>query len=212
MKKGRVESNPIIGTEVHEENERDRWLRDDELRAVWNALGEDDYSNIIRLLILTGQRRGEIADLRWSEVDFECAVIALPPERTKNEQRHEVPMSSVVRDILLTQPKTGERVFAPVVSWHRSRELIAKKAGFANWTLHDLRRSVSTGMGEIGILPHAIEAVLNHGSGFRSGVGGTYNRSPYFAEKKQALSLWADHVAAVVEGRESNVTSISGRS
>jgi integrase len=210
MKKGRAEANPVIGTEVAEEKSRDRFLNDEELRKVWSVLGSDDYSDIVRLLILTGQRRGEIADLQWNEIHFERGVIVLPPERTKNGQRHEVPMSSAVRGILLGHPKTGERVFAPVVSWHRSREVLAKKAGFANWTLHDLRRSVSTGMGEIGILPHAIEAVLNHVGGFRSGVGGTYNRSPYFAEKKQALALWADHVLAVVEGRDSKVTPFRG--
>jgi integrase len=211
MKKGRAEANPVIGTEVAEEKSRDRFLNDEELRKVWSALGSDDYSDIVRLLILTGQRRGEIADLQWNEIDFERGVIVLPSERTKNGQRHEVPMSLAVRNIVSERPKTGDRVFAPVSSWHRSREAIAKKTGFADWTLHDLRRSVSTGMGELGIQPHVIEAVLNHVSGFRAGVAGTYNRSPYFAEKKQALGLWADHVAAFVEGRESNVTPLHGR-
>jgi integrase len=211
MKKGRAEANPIIGTEVAEETRRDRWLSDDELRSVWNALGSDDYGDIVRLLILTGQRRGEVADLKWSEVDFQNGLIVLPSERTKNGLRHEIPMSQPVREILVARQNTGERVFAPVVSWHRSREAISKKAGFSDWTLHDLRRTVSTGMGELGVAPHAIEATLNHISGFRAGVSGTYNRSSYAREKAQALDLWTDHVQAVVEGRKSKVVTLSGR-
>jgi integrase len=211
MKKGRCESNVVLGTEVHDENQRDRWLNDDELRSVWNALDSDDYSDIVRLLVLTGQRRSEIADLRWSEINFDENTISLLGDRVKNGRAHQIPMSGAVRDILSARKRDGDRVFAPINSWHWPRQALIQKSGIADWTLHDLRRTCSTGMGELGIQPHAIEAVLNHVSGFRAGVAGTYNRSSYFAEKKQALGLWADHILAVVEGRKSNVTPISGR-
>jgi integrase len=210
MKKGRVESNPTVGTEIHEEHARDRFLTDDELRSVWNALDADDYGDIVRLLVLTGQRRGEIADLKWSEIDFERNVIALPPERTKNGLRHEVPMSTAVRSIFSARANTSDRVFGTGVQWHRRHQALIKKSGVVGWTLHDLRRTASTGMGELQVQPHIIECVLNHVGGFRAGVGGTYNRSPYAREKKQALDLWADHVVSVVENHESNVTSFRG--
>jgi integrase len=75
-----------------------------------------------------------------------------------------------------------------------------------HWTLHDLRRTAATRMADLGVQPHVIEAVLNHVSGHKSGVAGIYNRSTYEREKRQALELWADYVAAVAEGREGNVT------
>jgi integrase len=207
MRKGRADANPVVGTEVAEETSRDRFLSDDELRAVWNALGDDEYSDIVKLLCLTGQRRGEIADLKWTEVDFNLGVIVLPADRTKNGLRHEIPMSQPVHKILVARQNTGERVFAPVPLWHRARAALIEKSGVQGWTLHDLRRSVSTGMGELGVQPHAIEAVLNHVSGSKAGVAGVYNRSPYAREKKQALDLWADHLVAVLAERKSNVVS-----
>lgn len=211
MKKGRAEANPIIGTEVHDERGRDRWLSDDELRAVWCALGDDEYSDIVRLLILTGQRRGEIADLRWSEIDFNSGIIVLPGERAKNGLRHEIPMSQPIREILLARKErqsTGERVFAPITVWHRPRMKLIQKSSVANWTLHDLRRTAATKMEELGLAPHVIEAVLNHVSGNKAGVGGTYRRYKYEPEKRQALDLWADRLLAVVTGRKSNVVSL----
>jgi hypothetical protein len=78
----------------------------------------------------------------------------------------------------------------------------------AEWVLHDLRRTVSTGMGDLGIHPHVIEAVLNHVSGHKAGVAGIYNRSTYEREKRVALDLWADHLLAIVEGRASNVVQM----
>ena len=75
------------------------------------------------------------------------------------------------------------------------------------WVIHDLRRTVATGMAEIGIQPHVIEAILNHVSGHKSGVAGIYNRASYEAEKATALNLWAAHILALVERRESNIVT-----
>ena len=76
------------------------------------------------------------------------------------------------------------------------------------WVLHDLRRSVATGMAELGIAPHIVEAVLNHVSGHKAGIAGVYNRATYEKEKRAALAMWADHVIAAVEGRASNVVPL----
>lgn len=105
MKEGLVENNPVIGTnKAVEEKPREHVLSDDELCAVWNALGDDPYGSVIKLLILTGQRREEIGALRWSEVDFDRDVIVFPGARTKNHRSHEVPLSSAVRSVLQARP------------------------------------------------------------------------------------------------------------
>jgi integrase len=218
MKKGRAESNPVLLTEQMEEVSRKRFLSDDEIKMVWDSAGDDDYGSIVRLLILTGQRRDEISELRWNEVKLDLNMISLPAERVKNDQEHDIPMSPAVRSIVAARRPNDGLVFAPITSWSR-RKLrldaeITEKLGkpLAPWTLHDLRRTAATGMADIGIQPHIVEAVLNHISGSKAGIAGVYNRSPDFAEKKHALALWADHVVAVVEGRASNVTPFRGSS
>jgi integrase len=179
---------------------------------VWAALGADQFGDILRLLILTGQRREEIGGLRWSEVDFERALIVLQPARTKNKRLHEIPLSPQARAILERQPKRrrelifgrGEGGFSgwSVGKARLDRHLLAtrQEAGakpMPDWRLHDLRRTAATGMADLGVLPHIVEAVLNHVSGHRTGVAGIYNRARYETEMRDALERWADHVARI---------------
>jgi integrase len=221
MGEGKALSNPVMNTNKREENSRDRVLTDAELRIIWNALEDDHYGAIIKLLMLTGQRANEIAGLRWPEIDFEHDLILLPGERTKNGRAHQVPMSATVRSILENQPRAEGRdlVFGygagPFSGWSKSKEALDERieegAGKAmlHWTPHDLRRTTATTMADkLGIQPHVIEAVLNHVSGHKGGVAGIYNKAVYAAEKRQALDLWADHVAAVLADRKSNVTPL----
>jgi integrase len=218
MKKGRAESNPVLLTEQLEETARDRVLRPDEIKTVWDNAGDDDYGTIVRLLILTGQRRDEISKLRWDEVKLDLSVIALPASRVKNDQPHDVPMSAAVRSIIAARPRSESAlVFAPTLSWSRRKlrldAAITEKLGkpLAPWTLHDLRRSCATGMADMGIQPHVVEAVLNHISGSKRGVAGVYNRSTYAPEKKAALNRWAKRVLEIVNDAPSNVTALHGR-
>ena len=219
MRKGLHDSNPVVATETRKEKSRHRVLTDPELSTVWNMLGDGDYADILRLLILTGQRAREIADLRWSEIDFDRDLISLPPERTKNARPHEVPMSGAVRDILKARTGTRDFVFGVgdggFSGWTRCKERLDRRIGdelgkpLPHWTVHDFRRTAATRMVDLGEGPHIVEAVLNHVSGHR--VAGIYNRSLYKAEKAQALSKWATHVLAVAKGKKSNVTPIRGR-
>lgn len=219
MRKGLHDSNPVVATETRKEKSRHRVLTDPELSTVWNMLGDGDYADILRLLILTGQRAREIADLRWSEIDFDRDLISLPAERTKNARPHEVPMSGAVRDILKARTGTRDFVFGVGAGgfsgWTRCKERLDRRIGdelgkpLPHWTVHDLRRTAATRMVDLGEGPHIVEAVLNHVSGHR--VAGIYNRSLYKAEKAQALSKWATHVLAVAKGKKSNVTPIRGR-
>jgi integrase len=220
-----VASNPVTSTHTAgDEKPRDRVLSDAEIKVLWAALEDDTYSKIVRVLLLTGQRLKEIGWLCWSEVEFDRNRIMLPPDRTKNNRAHHVPLSGTVRKILkdlrAESPDGQEFVFqhgnnGAFKSWAIAKEKldarIAKLNGSAipHWTLHDLRRTAATRMAEdLQIQPHVIEAVLNHVSGHKSGVAGVYNLATYAAEKENALTMWAEHVAAIAKGHKSNVTPI----
>jgi integrase len=164
---------------------------------------------IVRLLILTGQRREEIGGLRQGEI---CdGNIVLPDIRTKNRRAHIPPLSAAAQSTLARRPaRDGDFVFGgdkPFKSWSRGKTLVDARLAAAGvkldpWRLHDIRGSVATGMAEAGIAPHIIEAVLNHVSGHKAGIAGVYNRASYDKEKRAALSVWSDHVMAAVEGRD----------
>jgi integrase len=207
---GLAESNPAVLCNRNPEKSRDRVLSRQELKQIWEALPDSDYGAIIKILILTAQRAAEISDLQWKEIDRERSLISLPPTRTKNRRRHIIPMSDMVRDILEARPQngrdhvfgTGQRGFS---GWSYAKANLDELVEIPSWRIHDIRRSVATGMAEIGIQPHIVEAVLNHISGHKGGVAGIYNRAGYESEKAQALMRWAEHVAAIVDGRKSAV-------
>ena len=200
IREGLLEINPVSGTgKANEGQSRDRTLSGVELRAVLKALGQDQFSDIIRLLILTAQRREEIGGLRWSEVDFDRGLIVLPPARTKNKRQHELPISNQAKAILERQPSKGEFVFGRrFTNWSGHKADLDLRLNCNGWRLHDLRRTAATMMAELGILPHIIEAILNHVSGHRAGVAGIYNRAKYQADRRDALERWGEHVADIV--------------
>jgi integrase len=212
---GLIETNAAAFTNQNPEKPRDRVLIDSELATIWKALLDGDYGDILKLLILTGQRREEIARLQWPEINFERDVIALPGARTKNHRAHFVPITSAVRCILEARRNNGRALVFGVGQgafggWTRCKAQLDAAAKVAPWVVHDIRRSVATGMAEIGVQPHVIEAVLNHVSGSKAGPAGIYNKSTYETEKANALQRWAAHVAAIIEGKDSNVTPRGG--
>jgi integrase len=199
---GLFESNPVAGTAKASEGSRERVLMHDELRELWRSLGDDRFSDLIRLLLLTGQRRNEIGGLRWGEVDLARKLIIFAPERTKNSRQHEVPLSRQALAIIERMPRRnctdylfGKR--SGYNDWGRAKKEFDQGLRIAPYTLHDLRRSCATGMAELGVQPHIIEAVLNHVSGHKAGVAGIYNRAKYADEMRSALQRWADHVEAI---------------
>jgi integrase len=211
---GLCEQNPTIDSaEPKPSPPRERVLSDNELRAVWHACGDDEYGKIIRLLILTGCRRAEIGDMAWSEIDLEAATFTVPARRSKNGRAHTLPLLSSALDIIKSVPQmaTRDQLFGlrshGFTAWHEGKPALDERSGVANWVVHDVRRSVATKMADIGVQPHIIEAVLNHYSGHRAGVAGTYNRSSYAREVKAALAMWADHLRMLVEGGERRVLS-----
>src|SRR5262249_40537202 len=214
---GLCDGNPVIGTNKHFDGakSRDRVLADRELALIGRALPDSDYGEIVKLLILTGQRREEIGALQWSEVDLEAPVITLPPARTKNGRPHEVPLSKPAVAILKSRPARANRNFifgdgprdgkdqqGGFQGWSKSKAALDKRAAIGSWRLHDLRRTVATRMAELGVQPHVIEAVINHISGHKAGIAGVYNRSSYAAEKRAALELWGKHVQLLTDGEK----------
>jgi integrase len=218
IRQGLLDSNPVVGTGREQEKSRDRVLSDAELAAIWNALDDDDFGAIIKLLTLTAQRASEIAGLRWTEITGD--QIVLPAERTKNAREHRIPLSAPAIAILETRSRRLDRDFifgrraGPFTGWGKCRAAINDRirestgAALPHWTPHDLRRTAATRMADLGVQPHVVEAVLNHVSGHKAGVAGIYNRATYTAEKRQALEIWASHVLTVVEGRESNIVTL----
>jgi integrase len=220
MKNCLCERNPVLATlDPGEDAEpRDRVLSDKELVTIWNtAGGGDDFSKIVRLLILTGCRRDEIGGLSRQEIDFDAGSFCISGKRTKNHKDHSLPLPETAMDILRSVPAKEGRDFVfggskeGFNAWSYStiafRERVTTAAGkaLAHYTLHDLRRTMRTGLGKIGIPPHIAELVINHRKG---GVEAIYDRFKYDGEIKAALARWADHVLALTEGKESNVVSL----
>jgi integrase len=201
---GYLDFNVAAQTNKHEEVARSRVLSDVELTKVWKALPEQgDYGDLIRLLILTGQRLREIANLSWREVDLDKATITLPPSRTKNHREHVVPLSAPALEILKGRARnerelvfgTGDHGFSGFSK--AKRELDERAKLKAPWVIHDIRRSVATGLAKL-VQPHIVECVLGHVGGFRAGIASTYNRHPYEDEKRNALTLWGKHISGLV--------------
>jgi integrase len=218
MKEGLCEVNPVMATNdpTHGLPTRDRVLDDGEIRAIWHACDEDDFGAIVKLLLLTGCRREEIGALKWSEVNLNTGVMTIPGTRTKNRRTLELPLPGSAIEMLGSVPRNGEFVFGrregiSYSGWSAgklrldSRIVMTTGNPLAAWVLHDLRRTMRTGLGKLGVAPHIAELAINHVKG---GVEAIYDRHRYQREIGAALARWANHVLALVEGRESNVVAL----
>jgi len=210
------EVNPVLGIRRRGGNgSRERVLTPAELVDIWKSCEDTDYGRIVKLLLLTGTRRNEIANLLWSEINLEKREIELPGERTKNGYPHAVAISDQVLEILRSVIPVHGRDFvfgegsAGFQGWSKAKAAldvrISKRRAdrgekpIAAWVLHDLRRTLVTEMNEQKIAPpHIVEACVNHISGHKSGVAGVYNRAQYAAEKRAAFEAWGARVAGLV--------------
>jgi integrase len=217
-----VLSNPFAGLKLKKVGDRERVLSEEELKAVWVAAGKlgDPYNAIIKLLLLTGQRLGEIANLCWSEVSFSKKQLELPGVRTKNKRSHIVALSPAALEILERAKEAkikseGDLVFTisgdALNGWSKLRGRLYEAVEEAlerepePWVIHDIRRSVATHMAEdLKILPHVIDKILNHSSGVIRGVMATYNRSDLLEERRAALEAWAKYIDGFVSGSSSS--------
>ena len=204
--RGIIEVNPLQHAEKPgSETSRERVLSDAELVKVWNAADElsPSFRDAFRLLVLTGARKNEVSGLRWDELAD--GVITLEGERTKNGQPHVIPLSSTARAIVTGREHKNGYTFpgeygGPITNWLTSKRKLDAVSGVDNWTIHDLRRTVATGLQKLGVQLVVTEAVLGHSGGSRGGIVKIYQRHDYAAEKAAALEAWAAHVMSLVEG------------
>jgi integrase len=206
VRQGLPVTNVAANTEKRKEVSRSRVLSEAELATIWKACGDDDFGRIVRLLILTGQRVAEIAELRWDEI--EADQITLAPDRVKNKRAHTIPLTPSAHELL--GPRSNRaHIFGRSDTGYRghgnAKLRLDERLDIPAWRIHDIRRSVATHMAELGVQPHVIEAVLNHVSGHKAGLAGIYNRASYGKEKRDALTMWAEHVTAIVEGHAASV-------
>jgi integrase len=194
-----IANSPVAGVRApNKETARDRVLTDEELAAVWRATENDSHGPIVHLLILTGQRRSEVAGMRWSELDLDAALWTLPRERVKNDRRHEVPLSRQAVAILRQVPRISDSSVFALAEPHNGLQRLKEKIGVESWTLHDLRRTAASGMARLGVGIAVVEKILNHVSGSFAGIVGVYQRHEFADEKRAALQQWADHVERLV--------------
>ena len=220
-----VEANPVAGlTGPRPLGARDRVLSDEEIVAFWQAVSEESwpFQNVFKLLLLTGQRREEVAGMRWRELDCVSATWVIAKERCKNGRAHSLDLSPEALALLdplggrawPRQPgSSNELVFSttgktPVSGFSRAKARIDARMSqilgsmFQPWRTHDLRRTAASGMAALGVLPHIIERVLNHVSGAQGGLIGVYQRYEYREERKRALLAWNAHVTGIVRNSE----------
>jgi integrase len=205
VERGLIEVSPAAKVKKPSgENQRDRVLSDEEARLVWNVAGEESYpfGSVVQLLLLTGQRLGEVAGMQWDELDLDKKEWRLPLERTKNSKPHLVPLSDAAMAVIKSVPPVDARfVFSAVpgksiVGFAKIKHRLDRVTGIEGWVLHDLRRTVATGLQKLGVALPVTESVLNHASGSRSGIVGVYQRHDYADEKRKALDAWASFILA----------------
>lgn len=210
MRKGHAPANPVIATDdpAAGAKPRERVLSDDELRQVWNAADDDsDYSRIIRLLILTGQRRQEVGSISWDELNADTGMWSIPGYRTKNHRSHQITLPATARAIIKQVPRRHQIPFLfgrdhGFVSWSMAKAAFDEKCKIEPWVIHDLRRTAASGMQRLGIRVEIIEKALNHTSGVFRGVTGVYHRDPMTEAVREALEEWSNHVRRVVTGKK----------
>jgi integrase len=190
---------------------RERVLTDAELANVLSQARKTPYpfGAIVELLILTGQRRGEIAALRWDWIDDKTKTITLPSSITKNKRPHTFPYGAMAAAVIGTIPSLGDYLFPAARSnvagrpttifngWGKPKAALDKACPIAPWTLHDLRRTFATNLAAIGTPVHVTEKLLNHISGTVSGVAAIYNRHAYMDEMRVAISAWENRLSII---------------
>jgi integrase len=205
VRRSLAEGSPVAGVERRRPKSRNRVLTADELRAIWRATAEDtDFNIIVRILLLSGMRAGEVAGLRWSEVYSDRIV--LPGERVKNGRERAIPITPQIAALLSLRSRTGVFVFGRTghsgfSGWSKAKKDLDKATKIARpWVLHDLRRTLATGLNELAVAPHVVEMLLGHVS-FRAGIAGVYNLAGYEGAVRHALLTWEAHILEIAEGR-----------
>jgi integrase len=236
LQRGIIEASPVALVEMPgPERKRERTLAADEIRAVWDAAGELGYpfGLFFRMALATGQRREEVARMRWADIDESERNWTLSSEMTKAARTHVVPLSALALNILAEAKEAARVLYAvpdsaklptyvfttradrPISGYSKAKARLDKvvagtrhKVGLLApepWTIHDLRRTVGTGLGKLGVSRFIISRVLNHAD---RTVTGIYDRHEYLDEKRHALDAWGNYLANLVAPPGANVVPI----
>ncbi len=180
---------------------RERTLDVEEVRAISSALPGYPFGPIVKLLFLTAQRRTNVSEMRWADIDLDTGEWVIPGDDHKSKREHLVPLSEAAIEVLNGLPRAGEFVFSgrvtadrPFSGFSKAKTRLDAACGVGGWRFHDIRRTVATMMQEIGIAPHVIEAVEGRISGSLGGVAGVYQRYGYDREKREALETLNRHL------------------
>lgn len=212
VERGILDSSPATNIRAPSpEMARDRVLSDDEIARLWGVFEELGwpFGVFTKMLLLTGQRRSEVAGMEWHEIDLEERLWTIPREKTKADRAHLVPLTDTALEILESLPQTSEYVFSttgnsPISGFSKAKHMLDDLSCIRDWKLHDLRRTVASGMARLGVAPHIIEKVSNRQTGIISGVAGVYNRYDYLDEKREALEKWKEQLTQITS--ETQVT------
>ena len=226
IEKDRVFASPVARMKLPTpEQTRDRVLSDEEVRWLWLGCEEIGwpFGPLAKLLLLTAQRRDEVADAEWSEIDFSRRLWTIPAHRAKNGRAHEVHLSAPALEVLQSLPRVSQRFVLstngekPISGFSRSKRRLdgamanagdARAPEIPHWTLHDLRRTATTGMARLNFPPHVVDRILNHSGGAIRGVAAIYNRFAYVDERRAALEAWGHCVIALVMAAPANVVPL----
>ncbi|MFI8667358.1 tyrosine-type recombinase/integrase [Qipengyuania sp. NPDC077410] len=220
-----IEVSPLAGMKAPKAvPARRRVLDDKEMVALWKASEKAGWpwGAFVRMLILTMQRRQEVAEMDWSEIDIDACRWVLPAARAKNDEEHIIPLSKLaMKELNRLSPKPSGLVFTttgttPVSGFFKGKKALTEdmleylqacqielggdpeNVNLPNWRLHDIRRTGATNLQSLGIPVEVTESVLNHISGTRAGVAGIYNRYKYDNEKRAALDAWCAKIEAMI--------------
>jgi integrase len=207
-----LEHSPCTGIKprvlIGAKTPRQRVLSDDELRAVWHAAKRaGEFGQLVRLLMITGQRRSDVAEAPWSEFDTTAKLWTISPQRFKSNVSHVVPLSQLAMDVIDALDDSGERLFH-VTGFSKSKRRLDKlmlvelrkrnaKAELQHWTLHDLRRTLRTRLSEkaLGVTYEVREAVIGHS---KRGLDRVYDQYDFLEEKREALDAWSERLSGIV--------------
>jgi integrase len=200
--RGILEVSPCTGIAAPaREQARHRILSDEELAGVLAAAREIGFpfGSMVEALALTGQRRDEVGRMTWAHLNSPRHVWVIPGEHAKNGKPHLVHLSAPMRALLRATPQAGNVVFSAdgqtlFQGYSKAKARLDRLSGVSGWTLHDLRRTVVSGMARLGVAPHVADKILNHQSGTISGVAAVYQRHEFLKERQDALRLWGEHV------------------
>ena len=217
LKEEIIEASPALSLDppggVEIDRQRERNLTPEEIRTVWGAFAHMGYpfGPLFKMLLVTGQRRGEVATMKWSQITPEGW--RLPSESAKTKSGHLVPLSSLASEILEQVPQIGEYLFRsrndkPLQGWSNAKDRIDGFAPIADWHVHDLRRTFATQLRRLGIDRLIVSKILNHAEG---GVTKLYDRYTADPEKTAAMERWANRLREIIDGAKAdNVVQIRG--